>query len=87
MRKLAFAFAAAALLGLAAPAYAANGLAPTVTPSIKLAQADVTVKVRPRARVKKAVIVRHGRRHHCKTVTVRTRHAGHVTVKKVRRCR
>ena len=87
MRKLAFALAAALPLVLAAPAYPANGITPTSTPSIQIAQADVTVKVRPRTRVKKSVIVRHGRRHGCKTVTVRTRHAGHLTVKKIRRCR
>ena len=92
MRKFALALAAAATLGLAAPAFAGN-VTTTFAPSVKVAQADVTVRVKPGKRVK---IVRHSHaraqyrgwhRHGCRIVTVRTMHHGHVHVKNVRRCR
>ncbi len=81
MRKIAFALAAAAALGLAAPAYAGGG-------HIKVAQATV---VKPADRTVVQKVVRHhsaARRHHgCKTVIVK-KHRGHrIIVTKVRRCR
>jgi hypothetical protein len=94
MRKFALALATAAALGLAAPAMAASGNAQA--PAVKLAQADVKVRVDSGTRVNKKVVVRHDRGRHrgwykrdrgCKTVTIKTRSGNRVVVKKIRRCR
>jgi hypothetical protein len=86
MTKLALAVAATAALAFATPAFATNGTS-TLAPTIQLAQADVTIRVGPRPRVKKTVVVRRDRWRRCRTVTVRTRSAGQVVVKRIRRCR
>lgn len=94
MRKFALALATTAALGLAAPAMAASGNAQA--PAVKLAQADVKVRVDSGARVNKKVVVRHDRGRHrgwykrdrgCKTVTIKTRSGNRVVVKKIKRCR
>ena len=94
MRKFALALATAAALGLAAPAMAASGN--TQAPAVKLAQADVKVKVDSGKRVKKKVMVRHDRGRHlgwhkrdrgCKTVIIKKRSGNRVVVKRIKRCR
>ena len=94
MKKFALALATAAALGLAAPAMATSGNAQA--PALKLAQADVKVRVDSGRRVNKKVVVRHDRGRHrgwykrdrgCKTVTIKTRSGNRVVVKKIKRCR
>jgi hypothetical protein len=94
MRKFALALATAAALGLAVPAMAASDN--TQAPAVKLAQADVKVKVDSGKRVKKKVVVRHDRGRHlgwhkrdrgCKTVIIKKRSGNRVVVKRIKRCR
>lgn len=62
MKKLALAAATAAALAFTAPAFAFDG---TAAPGMRLAQADVKVKVKTdgdRRVVKKKVVIRHGDR-------------------------
>ena len=94
MKKFALALATAAALGLAAPAMATSGN--VQAPALKLAQADVKVRVDSGRRVNKKVVVRHDRGRHrgwykrdrgCKTVTIKTRSGNRVVIKKIKRCR
>jgi hypothetical protein len=87
MKKLALISAAAALLAFSVGTASAN--------SMKLAQADVSVRIgTPGVGVyvgdndRRYYRHRHYRRHHaqCRTVTVRERRGGTVYVRKVRRC-
>lgn len=87
MKKLAFALAAVATLGLAAPAFAANGASPA-----KFAQTATVKTVKPNGVAVKKTVVRQDlsarhHRHHCRTVVIKKRIGHHWVVKKLRRCR
>ena len=89
MTRLALSLAALATAAvISAPSAIAQSQAPTAG-VVRLAQADVNVRVTtPATRrrvVKKKVVVRSTGRN-CRTVTVRTRSAGRVVTRKVRRC-
>jgi hypothetical protein len=81
MRKLAFALAALATLGLSVPALASG----------QHAHSAKVITTKPHAGIVNKHTVRHisaAKRHwqRCRVVTVKTRHGHRVVVKKVRRC-